>query len=146
MILDNYTYKTIEFFLYNYNYIDLMIKNIIANKKDCEYNQSYTRYIKNKSSSLEDQVIRNIDLERRIFRLNKWKKLIKNILEGYKKSDDLKYSFIFMKYFQKDNNVEIENKLNITEQQRRNMKYEIINHIRSCAIKNNMLVEEVNVR
>ena len=145
-MLNNSTYKTIEFFLYNYNYIDLMIKNIIANKKDCEYNQSYTRYIKNKSSSLEDQVIRNIDLERRIFRMNKWKKLIKNILEGYKESDDLKYSFIFMKYFQKDNNMEIENKLKITEQQRRNMKYEIINHIRSCAIKHNMLVEEVNVR
>lgn len=146
MILDNYTYKTIEFFLYNYNYIDLMIKNIIANKKDCEYNQSYTRYIKNKSSSLEDQVIRNIDLERRIFRLNKWKKLIKNILEGYEKSDNMKYSFIFLKYFKKENNTEIENKLNITEQQRKNMKYEIINHIRSCAIKSNMLVEEVNVR
>lgn len=145
MILDNYTYKTIEFFLYNYNYIDLMIKNIIANKKDCEYNQSYTRYIKNKSSSLEDQVIRNIDLERRIFRLNKWKKLIKNILEGYEKSDNMKYSFIFLKYFQKENNSEIESKLNITEQQRKNMKYEIIYHIRSCAIKSNMLVEGVNI-
>lgn len=145
-MLNNSTYKTIEFFLYNYNYIDLMIKNIIANKKECEYNQSYTRYIKNKSSSLEDQVIRNIDLERRIFKMNKWKNLIMNILEGYKKADNLKYSFIFLKYFQKDNNTEIEKKLNITKQQRTNMKYEIINHICSCAIKSNMLVEEVNAR
>ena len=78
--------------------------------------------------------------------MNKWKNLIMNILEGYKKADNLKYSFIFLKYFQKDNNTEIEKKLNITKQQRTNMKYEIINHICSCAIKSNMLVEEVNAR
>ena len=123
-----------------------MIKNIIAKKTDCEYNQSYTRYIKNKSSSLEDQVIRNIDIERRILKIRKWKNLIKNILEGYKKKDNLKYSFIFLKYFERDNLTEIENKLGITEKQRKDMKKEIINHILSCAIKNNMLVEEVNVR
>lgn len=144
--MNNSTYRKIEFYLYNYNYIDLMINNIIAKKTDCEYNQSYTRYIKHKSSSLEDQVIRNIDIERRIFKIKKWKNLIRNILERYKKKDKLKYSFIFLKYFARDNPTEIEKKLGITEKQRKDMKKEIMNHILSCAIKNNMLAEEVNVR
>lgn len=145
-MLNNSTYRKIEFYLYNYNYIDTMIKNIIANRTDCEYNQNYTRYIKNKSSSLEDQVIRNIDLERRIFKINKWKNLIKNILEEYKQTNNLKYSFIFLQYFERQNPIEIENKLNINRKQQKDIKNEILNYIFFCAIQQNMLVKEVGVR
>lgn len=90
------TRKKIEFYLYNYNYIDTMIKNIITKKINEEYNQSYTRFIKNKSSSLEDLVIRNINLEQRISKIKKWQNLIKNIIEEYQRTNNLKYSFIFL--------------------------------------------------
>ena len=121
------TRKKIEFYLYNYNYIDTMIKNIITKKINEEYNQSYTRFIKNKSSSLEDLVI-------------------KNIIEEYQRTNNLKYSFIFLRYFKRKNPIVIENKLNISIKQQKDIKNEILNYIFFCAIKQNMLVKEVNYK
>ena len=70
----NSAFRKIENYLYNFNYIDTKINTIISNKSNEEYNQSYTKYIKNKSSSLEDQVIRNIGIEQRILKIRKWQK------------------------------------------------------------------------
>ena len=139
------TRKKIEFYLYNYNYIDTMIKNIITKKINEEYNQSYTRFIKNKSSSLEDLVIRNIN-QQRISKIKKWQNLIKNIIEEYQRTNNLKYSFIFLRYFKRKNPIVIENKLNISIKQQKDIKNEILNYIFFCAIKQNMLVKEVNYK
>lgn len=97
--MDNKTRKKIEKHLYGYNYIDKRIYFLELDITDSEYNQNYTRWIKNKSSSLEDLVIKNINLEKRIFKLKKWKNLIAKILQKYKKTDELKYNFINSKFF-----------------------------------------------
>ena len=81
------TYKKIEYYLYNYDFIDAK-KNILKSEiSDSEYNQNYTKYIKNKSSSLEDLVIKNIDIEKKISKLNEWKNLIENILKEYEQTN-----------------------------------------------------------
>lgn len=139
------TYRKIENYLYNYNYIDTKINSLLSSKTDYEYNQSYSKYIKNKSSSLEDQVIRNIDLEQRIFKIRKWQNLIKNILEEYQKTDNLKYSFIILKYFDRKNPILIENKLNLDFKQQKELQIEILQYIFCVALKYNMLSKEVNL-
>lgn len=141
----NLTRKKIENYLYNYNYIDAKINTLISNKSDEEYNQNYSKYIKNKSSSLENQVIRNIDLEQRIFKIRKWQNLIKNILEEYQKTDNLKYSFIILKYFDRKNPILIENKLNLDFKQQKELQIEILQYIFCVALKYNMLSKEVNL-
>ena len=140
----NSAYKKIEKYLYSYNYIDTKINTIISNKSNEEYNQSYTKYIKNKSSSLEDQVIRNIGLEQRILKIRKWQKLIKNILKEYEQTNNLKYSFIILKYFDKENPIIIENRLNLGFKEQKDIQAEILQYIFLVAIQNNMLVKEVN--
>ncbi len=137
------TRKKIEFYLYNYNYLNTKINTIISNKSDEEYNQNYTRYIKNKSSSLEDQVIRNIGFEQRVLKIRKWQKLIANILEEYKQTNNLKYSFIVLKYFDRENPIVIENKLNLANENQKDIQAEILQYIFLIAIKKGIL-REVN--
>lgn len=140
----NSAYRKIENYLYSYNYIDTKINTIISNKSNEEYNQSYIKYIKNKSSSLEDQVIRNIGLEQRILKIRKWQKLIKNILREYEQTNNLKYSFIILKYFDRENPIIIENRLNLGFQEQKDIQAEILHYIFLVAIQNNMLMKEVN--
>ena len=73
--MDNKTRKKIEKYLYGYSRIDRKIYFLEMDITDSEYNQNYTRWIKNKSSSLEDLVIRNINLEKRILKLKNMLKL-----------------------------------------------------------------------
>ena len=74
-------YRKIEYYLYNYDFIDAKVNILKDQVLDSEYNQNYARWIKNKSSSLEDLVIKNMDIERRILKLKKWKGLIDNIIK-----------------------------------------------------------------
>ena len=59
----NPVFKKIEYYLYSYEFIDMHIEDLRSDLSDFDYNQNYRKYIKNKSSSLEDQVIKNINLE-----------------------------------------------------------------------------------
>ncbi len=138
------TYKKIEYYLYNYDFIDAKINILKTDISDSEYNQNYTRYIKNKSSSLEDLVIRNMDIERRILKLNKWKSLIDNILKEYGQENQLFYNFIHLKYFIKMDSSEIEERLNISLKEQKDIQAKILQYIFLLAIKNNML-KEVNI-
>ena len=108
------TYKKIEYYLYNYDFIDAKINILKSEISDSEYNQNYTKYIKNKSSSLEDLVIKNIDIEKKISKLNEWKNLIENILKEYEQTNQLFYNFINLKYFLKFDSSIIEEKLNLS--------------------------------
>ena len=138
------TYRKIEYYLYNYDFIDAKV-NILKNEiLESEYNQNYTRYIKNKSSSLEDLVIRNMDIERRILKLNKWKSLIDNILKEYGQKNQLFYNFIHLKYFIKMDSSEIEEKLKLSLKEQKDIQAKILQYIFLLAIKNSML-KEVNI-
>lgn len=132
------TYKKIEYYLYNYDFIDAKINILKTDMSDSEFNQNYTRYIKNKSSSLEDLVIKNMDIERRILKLNKWKSLIDNILKEYGQKNQLFYNFIHFKYFIKMDSSEIEEKLKLSLKEQKDIQAKILQYIFLLAIKNNM--------
>ncbi len=138
------TYKKIEYYLYNYDFIDAKVSNLKNEISDSEYNQNYTRWIKNKSSSLEDLVIKNMDIERKILKLNKWKMLIDNMLKEFGQKNQLYYNFIHLKYFIKLNSSEIEEKLNLSLKEQKDIQAKILQYIFLLAIKNNML-KEVNI-
>lgn len=138
------TFKKIEYYLYNYNTIETKINILKSDMLDIEYNQNYTRWIKNKSSSLEDQVIRNIDIERRILKINKWKKLITDVFNYYKLKNKKNYDFMILKYINKDDFSKIQEKLNLSLKEQKDIRAEILQYIFFLAIKRQML-REVNL-
>jgi len=139
--LYNPIFKKIEYYLYNYDRIEIKIENLKANMQDCEYNQNYTRWIKNKSSSLEDLVIRNVNLERKILKIKKWKNLIAEILQEYKLNDIIKYKFIDYKYLKKYDMNKIKEKLNMNFKEQKNIQANILQYIFAVAIKKELLKE-----
>lgn len=143
--MESYLYREsirkIEYYLYNYDLIDFKIDLLKTDVDNYEYKQTYNVWIKNKSSSLEDEVIRNIGNEQRILKIRKWKHLICEVLEDYKTKDKTKYRFICLKYFRKLKPIKIQDKLNLSYKEQIDMQMEIINHILVVAIKKNMLKE-----
>lgn len=136
-------FKKIEYYLYTYNDIDTQINELKEKMINYEYNQNYGRWIKNKSSSLEDFIIRNDNLKEVIITKCKWKKIIIRVLNKYKKEDKLKYEFINLKYFNKENKFNIKEKLNLSFEEQKNMQNEILQYIYSFAIQNGMLKEAI---
>lgn len=135
-------FRKIEYYLYNYDYIDIKIANIRSEISSSEYNQNYTRYIKNKSSSLEDQVIRNISIEQRIYKIKKWKNLITLVLRKYKDTNLLYYYFINLKYFHKVSPYKIQEKLNLSLKEQKDIQTRILQYIFFVAVKKSMLRNE----
>lgn len=136
-------FKKIEYYLYTYNDIDTQINELKEKMLNYEYNQNYGRWIKNKSSSLEDFIIRNDNLKEVISTKCKWKKIITRVLNKYKKEDKLKYEFINLKYFNKENKFNIKEKLNLSFEEQKNMQDEILQYIFALAIQNGMLKEAI---
>lgn len=143
--MENYLYRgiirKIEYYLYNYDLIDLKMDLLKTDIDNYEYKQTYNVWIKNKSSSLEDEAIRNIGNEQRILKIEKWKKLINEVLEEYKAKDKIKYRFMCLKYFRRLKPIKIQDKLKLTYKEQIDMQMEILNHIFVVAIKKNMLKE-----
>lgn len=135
-------FRKIEYYLYNYDYIDIKIANIRSEISGSEYNQNYTRYIKNKSSSLEDQVIRNIGIEQRIYKIKKWKNLITLVLKRYKCTNLLYYHFIKLKYFYKVSPFKIQEILNLSLKEQKDIQARILQYIFFVAVKKSMLRNE----
>lgn len=73
--MESYLYKTgikkIEYYLKKYNLLDLKISKLVDETDNQDYKQTYNIWLKNKSSSLEDEAIRNIELEQRIYKVRK---------------------------------------------------------------------------
>ena len=120
--------KKIEYYLKRYNLLELKICKLSAYTEDQDYKQTYNKWLKNKCSSLEEEAIRNIELEQRIYKIRKWQSLITAILEHYKTKDKVKYKFICLKYFKKLTPIKIQERINL-------------NYILAVAIKKNMLKE-----
>lgn len=133
--------KKIEYYLKRYNLLDLKICKLSEYTEDQDYKQTYNKWIKNKSSSLEEEAIRNIELEQRIYKVRKWQSLITAILEHYKAKDKVKYKFICLKYFKKLTTIKIQERMDLTEEEQESLKVEILNYILAVAIKKNMLKE-----
>lgn len=133
--------KKIEYYLKRYNLLDLKISKLSEYTEDQNYKQTYNKWLKYKSSSLEDEAIRNIKLEQRIYKVRKWQSLITAILEHYKTKDKLKYKFICLRYFKKLTPIKIQERMNLTEEEQDGLRFEILNYIFAVAIKKNMLKE-----
>lgn len=133
--------KKIEYYLKRYNLLELKICKLSAYTEDQDYKQTYNKWLKNKCSSLEEEAIRNIELEQRIYKIRKWQSLITAILEHYKTKDKVKYKFICLKYFKKLTPIKIQERINLTEEEQESLKVEILNYILAVAIKKNMLKE-----
>ena len=133
--------KKIEYYLKRYNLLDLKISKLSEYTDDYDYKQTYNKWLKYKSSSLEDEAIRNVELEQRIYKVRKWQNLITAILEYYKSKDKVKYKFICLKYFKKLTPIKIQERMNLTEQEQDDLTKVILNFILSVAIKKNMLKE-----
>ncbi|MCI9039048.1 MAG: hypothetical protein HFJ29_04145 [Clostridia bacterium] len=141
--MDNYIkkriFKKIEYYLYNYDYIDIKIQNAKMEILNSEYNQNYYKWLKNQSSSLENQVIKNIEIEQKIYRMKKWKKLIEAILKRYQNTNILYYNFINLKYFQRATLYTIQQKLRLNEEEQKDIQTKIVQYIFFAAVRNKML-------
>ena len=133
--------KKIEYYLKRYNLLDLKISKLSEFADDYNYSNGYNKWLKNKCSSLEEDAIRNIEIEQRIYKIRKWQSLINAILEHYKSKDKVKYKFICLKYFKKLTPIKIQERMNLTEQEQDDLTKVILNFILSVAIKKNMLKE-----
>ena len=86
---------------------------------------SYNNWIKSKSNlgqTLENSIT-NIENNPIILKLQKWKNVISNIL----------------KYFDKKNHEEIQNKLKLNKKEQKDMQVEILQHIFLYSIKKKLL-------
>lgn len=137
------TNKKIEQYLSDYTKLDEKINILKSIIQDEEYNQNYARYIKHRSSSLEDLVIRNMELEQKILKIRKWKSLITIVFNNYKSRNELFYKFLNLKYIEKVDPSYIQEKLNLSSQQQKDIERKILRYILLLAIKNKML-REVN--
>lgn len=135
----NSAFKKIEYYLYTYDLIDWNLGILEKDIRNFDYDQSYNKWIKNKSSSLEEQAINNINIERKIMKIVRWKKLITEILEEYKIKDNMKYRFMYLKYFRRLRPLKIQDKLYISRDKQKDMQDEILNHIFLTAVEKNML-------
>lgn len=133
--------KKIEYYLKRYNLLDLKISKLSEYTDEYDYKQTYNKWLKNKCSSLEEDAIRNIELEQRIYKVRKWQSLITAILEYYKSKDKVKYKFICLKYFKKLTPIKIQEIMNLTNDEQEELRIEILNYILAVAIKKNMLKE-----
>ena len=127
--------------MYHYNELDKKIDILKSNMSNYEYNQSYGRYIKNRSSSLEDEVIRKINLENRILKIQKWQELISEILQEYRTKKEIYYDFIVMKYINKESKFNIQKRLGLSLSTQKDMNAKVLHHIFLVAIEKNILKE-----
>lgn len=136
------TYNKIQKYLYNYKNIDKTIESIKFDMLDYNhlgYN-NWLKAISNNGKTLEDKIL-DIDNNRIILKLRKWKKLITDVLENYKKTDNIKYQYICLKYFDDKSIEEIQSKLKLNKKEQKDMQVEILQHIFLLAIRNNLLKE-----
>ena len=139
-MLNKEIYKTIEYYLYNYNDIDKKIAEV-EDELTSSISYSYNGWIKNKHrniSAVEDQAIRIAD-SKRILKLRKWKKVIYKVLEIYKKFDMQKYKYIELRYFKKYNYKQIESEYIIDASTQTRIKQEVMYYIIIFAVQEGLI-------
>ena len=138
--------KEISFMLYNYNRIDELIeerKEQLIDKIKVT-NKAYLKSINKPCNTLEDTIIR-ISEDRKIYKLEMWKKIINRFLsELYDEEDKFYYSLIRYKYFHKINEEVIREKMNLSKDEFKEIDIFLKWTIYNRAIKEKIFTEEVN--
>lgn len=141
--MNNNKYKKILKYLYNFKNIDKTIDNIkldMINYNHLGYN-NWIKSISNNGKTLEDKII-DMDNNHVILRLKKWKKLISEILEHYKKTDNIKYQYICLRYFENKSIEEIKSQLKLNRKEQKDMQTVILQHIFFRAVRKKLLKYE----
>lgn len=141
--MNNNKYKKILKYLYNFKNIDKTIDNIkldMISYNNLGYN-NWIKSISNNGKTLEDKII-DMDNNHVILRLKKWKKLISEILEYYKKTDNIKYQYICLKYFENKSIEEIKSQLKLNRKEQRDMQADILQYIFLFSIRKKLLKNE----
>ncbi len=141
--MNSNTYNKIQKYLYNYKNIDKTINTIKLDMIDYNYlgYNNWLKAISNNGKTLENNII-DIENNHKILKLQKWKKLISEILEHYKETDNIKYQYICLKYFENKTIEEIQNKLKLNKKEQRDMQIVILQHIFLYSIKKKLLKYE----
>ena len=137
--------KEISFMLYNYDRIDELIEErkdeLIDNIKVT--NDAYLKSIKKPCNTLEDTII-TLSEDRKIYKLEMWKKIINKFMsELYDEEDRFYYSLIRYKYFHKISEETIREKMNLSKDEFRDIDIFLKWNIYNRAIKEEIFTEEV---
>lgn len=141
--MNNNKYKKILKYLYNFKNIDKTIDNIkldMISYNNLGYN-NWIKSISNNGKTLEDKII-DMDNNHVILRLKKWKKLISEILEYYKKTDNIKYQYICLKYFENKSIEEIKSQLKLNRKEQKDMQADILQYIFLFSIRKKLFKNE----
>lgn len=141
--MNNNKYKKILKYLYNFKNIDKTIDNIkldMISYNNLGYN-NWIKSISNNGKTLEDKII-DMDNNHVILRLKKWKKLISEILEYYKKTDNIKYQYICLKYFENKSIEEIKSQLKLNRKEQKDMQADILQYIFWFSIRKKLFKNE----
>lgn len=137
--------KEIAFMLYNYDKIDELIedrKDELIDKIKVT-NEAYLKSINKPCNTLEDTIIK-ISEDRKIYKLELWKKIINKFMsELYDEEDRFYYSLIRYKYFHKLSEDIIREKMNLSKDEFREIDIFLKWNIYNRAIKEEIFTEEV---
>ena len=126
--------------------IDQQIENLKNQLEFEESNKDVNSFIKSTSergNTVENKVIKRIMIENKINEKLLWKEIIRDILDGYKKTYKPKYDYIIEKFMNHKTDQDIAQDLFMANTQYR-YKQEIAYHIGIIAVsKNLILISEI---
>lgn len=140
----NKSFKTIDFFLYHYELLNKKQELLSEEIEGVDLRSTYNKWLKRKSSSTEDVALRNIDLEIKKAKVLKWKELIDEVINFYKENEEIKYKYFIFKYIKRYSSKIIEQALNLTENEQKEMQIEIRKYVFLLAISKELLRKEAN--
>lgn len=136
-------FKMIEFFLYNYENLGNMIKEIESEYIDL-VNGSVNTWLKSQKremNTLENQVI-NMTEDKRILRYKKWQAFLKQKLAFLYEQYPVLYEFIMLKYIKKKDIMYIKDKLSIDSKEIKSIRKKVICWLRKSAIDEGVIKKE----
>lgn len=123
-------YKKIEFYLYNYHKINLLIKQREIQIIDSVNvsNNAWIKSLKEKSNTTEDQAIKLIE-DKLIKEYKEWQVFLKKILVFLYEKKISYYKYLKLKYFIKKDNKEIMKALKIDSERLKILRVKLIEFI-----------------
>ncbi len=141
MININKIKKDIENKLYSYTYMEYEIEELNKMKEKAK-SSDVNSWIKSKgqvSSSVEKEIIKNIDIDKKIEKIQKWKNLIYKIMKHFEENENEKYRYIILKYFRKMSVISIEIKMALPKSTQFKIRDDIILAISLLALKEDII-------
>lgn len=95
---------------------------------------------KNKiGSQTENEALRNVELYNRIEHLKKWKEIITEVFEKYKREDEKRYTYMDLKFFRKYSIVKIAMKTTYGSTMQNDIRQDIIDYVALLAVREKLI-------